>query len=216
MYEVGKKGDAAMPLYENISEFQLDAFREIGTIGAGNGATALSQLMNRKVGMSVPSIKVLPFAQVPDVVGGAEKLVAGLFTTVEGPAPCNILFLFPIASAKVLAGHLMNCKYLENEGIDDVGKSALAEVVNIVNGAYLNSLASFTSLHFIPSVPALAIDMAGALLDTVLAQIGMAGDHALLMETVFSEIEENVTGHFFLLPEAGSLEKIMEAIGVKG
>ncbi len=216
MYEVGKKGDAAMPLYENISEFQLDAFREIGTIGAGNGATALSQLMNRKVSMSVPSIKILPFAQVPDVVGGAEKLVAGVFTTVEGPAPCNILFLFPIVSAKVLVGRLMDCKYLENEGIDDVGKSALAEVVNIVNGAYLNSLGSFTSLHFIPSVPALAIDMAGALLDTVLAQIGMAGDHALLMETVFSEIEENVTGHFFLLPEAGSLEKIMEAIGVKG
>jgi len=210
-----KKGDTFMPLYDNISEFQMDAFREIGTIGAGNGATALSQLMGRKIGMTVPAIKVLPFADVPDVVGGAEKLVAGIFTTVEGLAPCNLLLMFPVESAKILAGNLMEKHYGETEEIDDVGKSALAEVGNIVTGAYLNSLASFTGLSFIPSVPALATDMAGAILNTVLVQIGMAGDKALLMETVFTEIEEKVTGHFFLLPQTGSLEKIMEAIGVK-
>ncbi|WP_418790214.1 chemotaxis protein CheC [Phosphitispora sp. TUW77] len=205
-----------MSLYENISAIQLDAFREIGTIGAGNGATALSQLMGRKVGMSVPSISVLPFSEVPDAVGGAEKLVAGIFTTVDGPAPCNILFMFPLDSAKTLAGYLMDRKYSRDEDLDEFGLSALSEVGNIVSGAYLNSLASFTNLEFLPSVPALAIDMAGAILNTVLARIGIAGDHALLMETVFSEIEGNLTGHFFLLPEADSLEKIMEAIGVKG
>ena len=62
-----------MPTFENISEFQLDAFREMGTIGAGNGATALSQLMNRKIGMTVPDIKVLPFSEVSDVVGEPER-----------------------------------------------------------------------------------------------------------------------------------------------
>ncbi len=205
-----------MSLYENLSETQLDAFREIGTIGAGNGATALSQLMGRKIGMSVPAISVLPFSQVPDAVGGAERLVAGVFTTIGGPAPCNILFMFPVDCAKTLAGYLMNRKYCQDEDLDEFGMSALSEVGNIVSGAYLNSLSSFTNLEFVPSVPALAIDMAGAILNTVLARIGIAGDHALLMETVFSEIEGNVTGHFFLLPEADSLEKIMEAIGVKG
>ncbi len=205
-----------MPLYENISEFQLDAFREIGTIGAGNGATALSQMINKKIGMTVPAIRILPFAQVPEVVGGPERLVAGIFTTVKGPAPCNMLFMFPIESAKILAGNLLGRNYQDDEEIDYYGRSALTEVVNIVAGAYLNSLASFTNLKFIPSVPALAIDMAGAILNAVLAQIGIAGDQALLMETIFTEFEENVTGHFFLLPEAGSLEKILEAIGVKG
>lgn len=203
-----------MATFDNISEFQFDAFREIGTIGAGNGATALSQMMNRKIGMTVPAIKILPFSQVPDVVGGPETLVAGVFTTVEGPAPCNILFMFPMKTAVFLAAKLINRDY--SGEIDDLGKSALAELVNIVTGAYLNSLASFTNLGFTPSVPALAIDMAGAILNTVLARIGIAGDKALLMQTEFTEIEEDVTGHFFLLPEAGSLEKIMEAIGVKG
>ena len=203
-----------MAAYESFSEHELDAFREIGTIGAGNGATALSQMMNRKIGMTVPAIRILPFAQVPDVVGGPERLVAGVITSVEGHAPCNILFMFPIESARVLAGVLIECNYGDGE-IDDIGRSALVEAVNVITGAFLNALGDFANLVMMPTVPALAIDMAGAILDEVLAQIGIIGDQVILMETVFSEIEENVTGHFFLLPEAGSLEKIMEAIGVK-
>ena len=206
-----------MHTYDNITEFQLDAFREIGTIGAGNGATALSQLMNRKIGMSVPAIKILPFSEVPDEVGGPETLVTGIITTVEGAAPCNILFLFPVASAKFLADKLLGGNTGNEDTFSDMEKSALSELVNIVSGAYLNSLASFTGLRFTPSVPALAIDMAGAILDTVLAQIGIAGDRALLLQTEFNETEEkNVTGHFFLLPEEDSLEKILQSIGVKG
>lgn len=206
-----------MHTFDNITELQLDAFREIGTIGAGNGATALSQLMNRKIGMSVPAIKILPFSEVPDEVGGPETLVTGIITTVEGPAPCNILFLFPINSAKFLVSKLLGGNDEHEDTLSDMGKSALAELVNIVSGAYINSLASFTGLSFTPSVPALAIDMAGAILDTVLAQIGIAGDRALLLQTEFNETEEkNVTGHFFLLPEEGSLEKILQSIGVKG
>lgn len=217
----GVEGEiTGMHTYDNITEIQLDAFREIGTIGAGNGATALSQLMNRKIGMSVPAIKILPFSEVPDEVGGPETLVTGIITTVEGPAPCNILFLFPIESAKYLANKLLggdSGNAGNEETFSDMGKSALAELVNIVSGAYLNSLVSFTGLRFTPSVPALAIDMAGAILDTVLAQIGIAGDRALLLQTEFNETEEkNVTGHFFLLPEEGSLEKILQSIGVKG
>lgn len=205
-----------MTIYENMSEHQMEILLEIGTAGAKNGAEALAQLMEKKIGINVPSLKVLPLSEVPEVTGGAETLVAGIFLTVKGPAPCNLLFIFPMRSAKLLAGHLVECIYDENEGIDDIGKSALCEVGNIVTGAYLMSLSSFTNLDFIPSVPALAIDMAGAILETVLVHSGMTGDQVLFMETVFTEIEKQVTGHFFLLPEAGSLEKIMEAIGVKG
>ncbi|MFZ5641381.1 MAG: chemotaxis protein CheC [Bacillota bacterium] len=203
-------------MFEKLTEFQLDAFREIGTIGAGNGATALSQMMNKKIRMTVPSVRILPFAEVPEVVGGAEMVVAGIFNTVSGTAPCNILFLLPLESALVLVDILMGRPVDTTKEIGEFDKSALAEVVNIVGAAYLSALANFTGLEFIPSVPAVAVDMAGAILDVVLINAGAVGDHVLFMETEFSEMEENVTGNFFLLPEEGSLEKILAAIGVKG
>jgi len=203
-------------MIDKLTAFQLDAFREIGTIGAGNGATALSQLMGKKIRMTVPSVRILPFAEVPEVVGGAEMLVAGIFTAVSGDAPCNILFLLPLESALVLVDTLMCRPVGSGRELSEVDKSALAEVVNIVGAAYLNSLASFTGLQFMPSVPAVAVDMAGAILDVVLINAGAVGDHVLFMETEFSESEAEVTGNFFLIPEEGSLEKILAAIGVNG
>lgn len=198
-----------------LSDFKLEALKRIGVGGASNGAEALSLMIGKKIGMGVPFIKVLPLTEVANAMGGAEKVVAGVFLTATGPAPCNIMFISPIESAKSLAGLLVECSYTDNEEIDFMGRSALSEVGNVVSGAYLKSLSDFTEMEFIPSVPALAIDMAGAVLDSVLAQVGLTDDFAVLMETVFSEIEENVVGHFFLLPEAGSLELILEAIGVK-
>lgn len=196
-----------------LTEVQLDAFREIGTIGAGNGATALSQLMNKKIRMTVPSVRVLPFADVPEVVGGAEMIVAGIISSVSGSAPCNILFLLPLECALALVDILTGRDTGESKELNEFDKSALSEVVNIVGAAYLNSLSNFTGLDFIPSVPAIAVDMAGAILDVVLIEAGAVGDQVLFMETEFSETEANVSGSFFLLPEEGSMEKILTAIG---
>lgn len=53
----------------NLSPNQLDALREIGNIGAGNSATALSQVINKKIDMNVPKVSVVPIEDVPDLVG---------------------------------------------------------------------------------------------------------------------------------------------------
>jgi chemotaxis protein CheC len=203
-------------VFKNLSSIQIDALREIGNVGAGNAATALSQMVNKKIDMTVPKINILPFDEVSETVGGPENLVVGLYLRVDGHAPSNILFLLPINSAKSLVDMLM-CK--EAGATDEFGEieiSALKELGNILSGSYLNALAMFTNLTFSPSVPALALDMAGAILSTVLIQLGEVGDHALVIETLFLEENQEVKGHFFLLPDPGSLDLIVQALGVAG
>ena len=82
-----------------LSPAQLDALREIGNIGAGNSATALSQIINRRIDMNVPRVSMVPLDQVPDLVGGPDAIVVGIFLRVYGKAPGNILFLLPQRSA---------------------------------------------------------------------------------------------------------------------
>lgn len=137
-----------MSAFLELTESQLDALREIGTIGAGNGATALSVMMGKRIHMTVPEIKIIPFTEVTEALGGAEQVVAGLFTTTTGQAPCNILFVLPIESARVLVDILMGRPLGTTAELDALDKSALAEVANVVSGAYLNSLSSFTKLDF--------------------------------------------------------------------
>ncbi len=198
-----------------LSPAQMDALREIGNVGAGNSATALSQIINRRIEMNVPEVSIVPLGDVPDLVGGPDSMVVGVFLRVYGQAPSNILFLLPKDSAFYLVDMLMGKDHGATQKLDFMDESALMEIGNILAGAYLNALFNFTNISLLPSIPALAMDMAGAILSVVLIQLGQMGDHALVIETEFKAEDEGIKGHFFLVPDPGSLETILSAVGVE-
>ena len=196
----------------NLSPAQMDALREIGNVGAGNSATALSQIISRRIDMDVPRVSIVPLDEVPDMVGGPDTMVVGVFLRVYGKAPSNILFLLPKESAFYLVDMLMGKTHGDTQKLDFMDESALMEIGNILSGAYLNALFNFTNISLLPSIPALAMDMAGAILSVVL--VGQMGDHALVIETEFKTDDDGIKGHFFLVPDPGSLDIILQAVGV--
>lgn len=198
-----------------LSPTQMDVLREIGNVGAGNSATALSQIINRRIDMTVPNVSIVPIGDVPELIGGPDAMVAGVFLRVYGQAPSNILFIMPKESAYYLVDMLMGKQHGSTDKLDFMDESALMEIGNILAGAYLNALFTFTNISMIPSIPALAMDMAGAILSVVLVQLGQMGDHALVIETQFQAENDGITGHFFLVPDPGSLETILSAVGVE-
>lgn len=202
--------------FSQLSNIQIDALREIGNIGAGNAATALAQMVNSKIDMNVPQIAILPFNDVPELIGGADVYSVGIYLNISGSAPTNILFLLPVDKACLLVDMLMSRHpgTTSADNLTDMDISAMMEVGNIVSATYLNALSMFTQLNFVPSVPALGIDMAGAILGAILAQFGEVGDHVLLLDTLFKKDDQDVVGHFFLLPEPGALDTILSALGV--
>ena len=191
-----------------LSELQLDVLREIGNVGAGNSATALSRLIQRRIEMNVPHVALVPIEDVPEFVGGPELVVVGIFLRVYGKAPSNILFLIPQESAFALVDTLLGRERGDTHELDAM------EIGNILAGSYLNAFYTFTGMSMLPSIPALAVDMAGAILNVVLVQLGEMGDHALLIETNFVAEDRSINGHFFLVPDPGSLGSIMNAVGV--
>ncbi len=99
--------------------------------------------------------------------------------------------------------------------LDFMDESALMEIGNILSGAYLNAFFNFTHISMLPSIPALAMDMAGAILNIVLVQLGQMGDQAMVIETEFLAEDDGINGHFFLVPDPGSLGTLIKAVGVE-
>jgi chemotaxis protein CheC len=197
----------------NFTDIQRDALREIGNICAGNAATALSQLLDRKIEIVVPRILFLPIEQVPQAVGGNDKLVVGLMLRVLGDLPSNIIFIFSQRDALVLASLMTGKQLNESRVISDIERSALKEVGVILANAYLGALGSFVGLGLVPTVPELIMDMAGAIVDYILIDLSCKSQFALLVESEFQEPEAKVTGHFFLIPDPDGLQLILKAIG---
>lgn len=203
-----------MEMFNRFEGFQMDVLKEVGNIGAGNAATALSQLLNRPIDMGVPTVQMLPFEEIAEKVGGDERIVVTIFLRVEGEAPGNLFFMMTPEAAKLLLNRLAGFELKEGLAFTDMEHSALSEIGNILAGSYLSSLADFTKLSMYPTVPGLAIDMAGAILSYGLLQFGEMGDAALLIDTSFFEGEDQVEGQFFLIPDPPSFAKIFESLGV--
>jgi len=203
-----------------IGSEHLDILKEVGNIGAGNAATALSQMLNKIIDMKVPAVKVVPFTEISDAVGGEEAVVAAVFLRIQGEAPGNMFFMLPVDEANELIRQLIGDPSLDlqKEPIDEMGASALSEVGNILAGSYLSALSDFTKLNLQPTPPAVAVDMSMALLSAGLVELSEAGDYAIVIDTEINEKnEDNIIqskGHFFLLPDPDSLDKIFLSLGV--
>jgi chemotaxis protein CheC len=198
---------------ENLNNMMIDVLGEIGNIGSGNAVTALSSMLSKRVDMSVPQVRILEFNEVAAVLGGEEKLVAGIYLDLNDEIEGNIMFILDIESAINLTNMLLNRDYTVEE-LDPMAISALSEVGNILASSYVNSLSALTGLKITVSVPSLAIDMAGAILSVPAIQFGYIADQVLFIETVFEEGDNTVKGNLFLLPDMSSFEKILSSLGV--
>lgn len=190
----------------------FDVLKEIGNIGAGNATTALAQLLNQKVDMRVPKVALLEFSEVGAAMGGEEQIMAGIYQLVEGDISGSIMFLLEEKSARVLVSSLMGTPPSDDD-FTEMEISALKEIGNIITGSYLSSLSMLTNLKIISSVPAISVDMAGAIMSVPAIEFGELGDKILLIQTAFSD-DIQLDGYFILVPDLESYDKILTSIGM--
>lgn len=198
---------------EKISQEYFDVLKELGNIGAGNATTALAQMLQCKVDMKVPQVRLLDFKDVGAMIGGEEQIMTGIYLGVEGDISGSIMFLMDLSTAKHLVSKMMMGMESGGDEFNEMELSALREVGNIITGSYLNSLSDLTRLTIYPTIPDIATDMAGAILSVPAIAFGVYGDKILLIQTQFSD-EMELNGYFILVPDADSYAKILSSLGI--
>ena len=198
-----------------LGHLQLDALREVANIGAGHAATALSQLIGRRIAVDVPQIQVVRLEEVAGLTGREDETVAAVLMLVLGDMTGRTVQIFPSSTASRLAGILLRRDDIPfPDGFGELEQSALKEAGNILAGAYLNALSDFLGMLLLTSVPGLAIDSAAAVLTSSYLNFGEEGDYVFSIDTVFrmDENQEILRGHLLLLPDAASLRAILQSI----
>ncbi|MGE7664992.1 chemotaxis protein CheC [Ureibacillus composti] len=203
-----------------ITSFHLDVLKEIGNIGAAHAATALSDLLGKKIDMKVPKVEMAPFHEMMELAGGSETVVVGVYLRLEGETQGSMFFILPIEQANRFIRRLIQDEAFDFNGpdISELGLSAMQEMGNILSGSYLSALSDFTGLKIFPTVPGLSVDMFGAIVSTGLIEISQVSDQVMVINTsIFEEDQElsnAVHGQFLLLPDPDSFDSIFKALGV--
>ncbi|WP_243289855.1 chemotaxis protein CheC [Bacillus sp. FJAT-47783] len=202
----------------NISSEKLDALKEVGNIGAGNAATALSHILQKKIYMNVPDAKVGSFEEIIDLIG-SEKEVVALYLRLDGDISGSMFFIMSVQNASeylnVLVGTTNICSDYE---MTEIESSALKELGNILIGSYVSALSDLTNLYIYQSVPYLSVDMFGAIISHGLFELSPVSDQALIIDTVIKDHEQHdhdfLKGHIFFLPNHEAYEKIFKKLEV--
>lgn len=207
-----------MDYINKLHSIHLDILKEIGNIGAGHAAAALSALLNRAVDMKVPNVRVSSFDDMVELAGGSEREVVSISLRVEGDITGSMFFVLSLQQAETFTEKLLGQGKLSSDS-ESLRRSALQELGNILSGTYLSALADFTRLQVQPSVPELVIDMFGAIISYGLIEASRYGDKAIMIETILTELDEEevseTTGYFFLLPDPPAFRTIFQALGAE-
>jgi chemotaxis protein CheC len=198
----------------DLKELQLDALREVANIGAGHAATALSQMTDRRIMISVPEITITRLEDVPETLGDPQEVVAAVLMHMLGDLTGRTLLMLPEGNARLLCDLLLRRDASATQAFGELEQSSLKEAGNILGGAYMNALSDFMGMMLLPSVPSLVVDLSAAVLTTAYLNFGKDRDFVFCVETNFFFVEagQQLTGHFLLLPDLASLRAIFDAI----
>lgn len=200
---------------ETLKQVQVDLLKEVGTIGAGHAASGISALLGRRIDIKTPHVRAVSISEVADCLGGADQIVCGIHLSVIDQLKGSALMILPKNLSSSLIELLTGKKPVNHHEFSDYEVSALNEFGNIAIGAYLSALSELTGFTLLCSIPSVATDMLGALLDEVLIETSQTSDIVVLIDSAFLINEKKYEGYFLLIFEPDSLDKLFEKFKIK-
>ena len=198
-----------------FSDIHLDVLKELGSMGTAHAATALSKLVNKKITMPVPSVSWIDFANVADFVGGPENVIVGILVALQGNIQGMMIYLMSVESAHDMASAVLGAPVSSGMEFDQMERSVIEEVGNILVSSYLSSLSNLTNSQIRPSIPFMAVDMANAILSVPAIEFGKMADSVLFIESRIELDGKESQGCFILVPNLHSFRRILRSMGVE-
>lgn len=198
---------------EEFNDIELDAIKEVINIGSGNAATAISELINKKVNMTVPKISILGFDEIFGKLD-ADKIVLSIGTRILGEIHGSILF---VLEKNKFNEFVKLYEPREEKDKSNLNLEILQDVGGIVAQYFIKSISKFTGLDVVSSCQEVVEDALGAILSTTFIELSQFEEKVVDLEIRFlvSENYENVIGHLYYIPTTDSLDKILKALKVR-
>ncbi|MBY6276991.1 chemotaxis protein CheC [Symbiobacterium thermophilum] len=188
---------------------QWTALEQMVTQALAESSRSLSQMTAGEIRLDAPQLSFVPLRELPGVAGGPDHVVTAVYVGIEGELQGHVILLFQPKEARALVDLLLGHPAGTCRELDELGRSALAEVGNICGSAFMNAIADRSGLEVKPTPPVLLEDMAGAILQTVATDLLLTGDEALVIATGFNGA---VPGHFLLMPNTESMARLITTL----
>lgn len=200
---------------EQLKPFHIDVLTEIGNIGSGNAATALASMMNTVVDIEIPTITLLDYERVADLLGGADASAIGISLDITDDLTGRILHILQPDFASKLVNTFYPTEIQSLEDISDMDISVISEMGNITSAAYVNALAGLTNLFINISPPTTLKGTIETILSTSSTSMKSLGQQVLFIDERLKIGESEIHSSLILMLEIDSLKVLFDKLGVE-
>lgn len=186
-----------------------DALNELGNIGAGNAATALSQMMQTTIRLSVTTVRLVTIADIAKLIDAQDTALTGVHLHIVGDIKGSMFFLLRSEAVDSLVSAMM-CGMDPSTIPDEMKQSALQEVGNIITASYINSISQMTNLVIDESVPTVITDT----VDNIFKLSNVSTDKLLFVQSKLRADGAAVEGFFVFVPDQPSFAILMKGLGM--
>lgn len=192
-----------------LNQSGLDVWAVLAKKGIANAIRGLSQMVGREIVTTSLGVKRVLIKEAAEALGGADACTVAICLTVGGDASGHLFIAYRPKTAFALVDLLLEGNLGDTAALGDMERSALGEVGNIMGSFFMNSLADASGLRLLVSPPAVMMDMAGSVLDPLLADLMLRADDALVVEAAFGTRDRQVDGTFLVLPSPDLQETVL-------
>lgn len=200
--------------YDELNSLEIDTLREIGSIGTGNAATALSQLLQKEVRITMPEVRIMGYNEAIDWIGGAEEITAGVLMRLGGEINGIMLSVQQIDFVNLVLESMLGRGVKDYMELREMECSALIEVGNIMISTFINALSGLAEIGVNLTVPAFTVDMQGAIMTVPMAEFGGQSDYIMTIGGNFVCDNKQVPCRLLLSPDVRSLNFLLRKLGV--
>lgn len=200
--------------YKDLNELEIDTLREIGSIGMGNAANSLSEMLGCEVRITLPEVRIMEYNHAIEWIGGPEAITAGVLVRIGGDINGIMLSVQQIDFVNLIIGKIFEKKIGAYEELTEIESSALIEIGNIMISTFINALSGLASINLNLTVPAFTVDMQGAIIAVPMAEYGGQSDYIMTIGGNFICEKKQVPCRLLLSPDIRSLNFLLRKLGV--
>lgn len=200
--------------YDQLTSLEIDTLREIGSIGTGNAATALSQMLGKEVRITMPEVRIMGYNEAIEWIGGPEAVTAGVLVKMSGDVGGIMLSVQKLDLVNFILETMLGQGIHGYEELAGLEQSALIEIGNIMISAFVTALSGLAGVNINLTVPAFAVDMQGAILTVPMAEYGGMSDYLMTIGGNFVCNGQEIPSHLLLSPDLRSLDFLLRKLGV--
>ena len=200
--------------YNELTKLELDTLKEVGSIGTGNAATALSGLIGQEIRLRDPEVRIMEYNEAIDWIGGPEEITAGVMVALSGQISGIMLSVQKLEFINLITENMLGTKVEDYFGLREMETSALIEVGNIMISTFINALTSLAGIHVDLTVPAFTVDMQGAVMTVPMAAYGGQSNYIMTIGGKFICNGREEPCRLLLSPDIRSLDFLLRKLGV--